>query len=126
MHKNTFTLGGKRRFTDVPWSERGDAAAAAAVRLVRAFLERHDYKGAVLWSTMSPAHFKGGDWNTGGRCVSLRFPYRGEQQLSSQSPGQTLSNCLLGQWEVRELRMGFEHFGGRQDSGVTVWNCVFA
>jgi hypothetical protein len=65
MHKNTFTAGGRRRLMD------GDTAAAAAVRLVRAFLERNHFRGAVLWSTMSPAHFEGGDWNTGGRCVCL-------------------------------------------------------
>jgi len=35
-----------------------------------------------------------------------------------QSPGRTLPNCLLGQWEVGELRVGFKHFGGRQDSGL--------
>jgi len=34
------------------------------------------------------------------------------------SPGRTLPNCFLGQWEVREIRLGFKHFGGRQDSGL--------
>jgi hypothetical protein len=83
MHQNTFTVGGKTRFADVPWSERSDAAAAAAVRLMRAFLERHNYKGTVLWSTMSPAHFKGGDWNTGGRCVFRPRPTPRDERSES-------------------------------------------
>ena len=40
-----------------------------------------------------------------------------------QSPGRTPPNCGLGQWEVRELWVGFKQ-GGRQER-VTVWNGLF-
>ena len=40
-----------------------------------------------------------------------------------QSPSQT---AYWASGRSGELRVGFEHFGGCQDSGFTVWNYVFA
>ena len=70
-------------------------------------------------------------------CCLLALPDRGVAQLSNtvsatapaywpsqppleikQSPGRRLPNCLLASGRSGELRVGFNHFGGRQHSGL--------
>jgi len=62
----------------------------------------------------------GGSRSSATNFKQLRPPFGPPSRhwKSSHRLGGPSQICLLGQWEVRELRVGLKHFGGRQDSGL--------
>ena len=66
--------------------EEEDAmAAVAAVRGLRDALDRVDFKGTVVWRTLTVTHFFNGTWDNGGRCdVTMRQAQAAERKSAEE------------------------------------------
>ena len=86
-------------------TQRNLEAAATAVKGVRARLERAGFAGVVVWRTYSPAHFGGGEWNTGGSCGGKAYDGGARVSWSQLAKREAqLSEHLAQLWSGTSLR----------------------
>jgi len=84
------------------------AAAAMAVRRLRSFLEEARFPGVVMWRSLVPAHFSGGDWDSGGSCM---YPLRAGAQQLLMASNRTKQDLLLARVMDEEWRgTSLKHF----------------
>ncbi|XP_020203781.1 protein trichome birefringence-like 19 [Cajanus cajan] len=102
------------------------------------------YKGVTFLRTFSPAHFEGGDWNKGGKCVRTRPFTRDEMRLDGyilemymtqvkefreaqrEATKRGLKFLMMNTTEIMLMRPDGHpnNYGHTKDKNVTLNDCV--